>query len=127
MSSRCESHSKLSHSKLNYLLIRVHAASEIIHFSKLKKMLFYNLFVLNSVFFYVGPDTDVFTLNTLLDQETEIIYVEPLTAFLNRKLITNFVGKHSKRFDELFECPSQKNIVLKHSKLKTLLHIIIKL
>ena len=67
-------------------------------------MLFYHIFTsLNSVFFYVGPDTDVFTLNTLLDQETEIMYVEPLTAFLNRKLITNTVVKYGSRFDEAFE------------------------
>lgn len=71
-------------------------------------MLFYHLFALNSLFFYVGPDTDVFTLNTLLDEETEIMYVEPLTAFLNRKLITNTVVRYGRRFDELFECPPQE-------------------
>lgn len=71
-------------------------------------MLFYHLFALNSVFFYVGPDTDVFTLNTLLDEETEIMYVEPLTAFLNRKLITNSVVKYGERFDQLFECPPKE-------------------
>ena len=66
---------------------------------------------MGSVFFYVGPDTDVFTLNRLLDQETEIIYVEPLIAFRNRERIniiknTLWMDKREKirRIDGLFEC-----------------------
>ena len=70
--------------------------------------MFWHLFTLNSVFFYVGPDTDVFTLNTLLNHETEIIYVEPLVAFRNRNRINTSTKKNGKYFDYLFECNPQE-------------------
>lgn len=69
------------------------------------------LALLGSVFFYVGPDTDVFTLNRLFEGEDEIIYVEPLVAFRNRDRIAlakSVVGpdnvENNPRIDRLFEC-----------------------
>lgn len=67
--------------------------------------LYYTL--LSSIFFYVGPNTDVFSLNLLTRKERRIIYIEPLVAFrnTNRKIPPYLSGEKRTAFvDTLFEC-----------------------
>ena len=61
-----------------------------------------------TVFVYVAPDTDAFSLHLLRPCETKILYLETLTAFRNRPKITDFTAQH-RDVDPLYECDEARD------------------
>ena len=68
-----------------------------------------------TTFVYIGPHTDVFPLHRLDHCDLRVLYIEPLTYWVNSPLISAFRRKHEKigdmhdglvqeEFDKFFEC-----------------------